>query len=79
MAVVLNDTRDQVKAVYKIDYDVTGDFPTLADFSQTFSYVKETATNEQKKAMVDALMGLTVYRGSPYRVQLVSTSRMVTT
>lgn len=77
MATSLINTRDQVKAVYKTVYDTIGDFPTLDDFSQTFSYVKESATNDQKKAMVDAIMGLTVYRGAPYHALIVTTSQMV--
>lgn len=77
MAVTETDIRDQIRVEYKTDYDTTGDFPTLDDFQQTFSYVKENATLAQKKAYADALMTLTVYKGAPYVVKLISTGELV--
>lgn len=77
MAAEKSGTREQVKVEYKVDYDVNGDFPNVPDFSFTLGYVKETATLDQKKAMADALVSLTIADGAPYKVYIVETSQIV--
>ena len=77
MAVTKNDTTFAVKIEYKKAYDTLEEFPTLNDYSQTFTNIKEAATVDQIKAFADALMSLTIYRGAPYKVKLVDTSDLV--
>lgn len=77
MAVTKNGTKYAVKVEYKTEYDTTGDFATLPAYSQTFGKVSESATVEQLKNFADILMGLTIYRGSPYKVYLIDTANLV--
>ena len=77
MAVILENVRDQVKVDYKTAYDTGGDFPFLGDYGQTFSYVREAASNDVKAAMVRALLSLTVYDEAPYKVMLVRTGELL--
>lgn len=76
MAVNKEDTKYQVKIVYKASYDTSGSLD-LADWTQTFSNVDEQATTAQLLAYGQALAGLTVYREAPYQVQLIDTSKLV--
>lgn len=78
MAVSREGTRDSMKIEYKASYDTSGSLD-LPAWSQTFSYVKESATDQQKKDFVDALAAFTVYGANyaPYRVLIVSTSELV--
>ena len=76
MATTKTNTKYTVKVEYKTEYDTNGEFPTLANYSQSFSHVKETATIEQLKAFADALMSLTVYRHAPYKVYLIDTGTL---
>lgn len=78
MAVTKNNTKYTVRVEYKTAYDTAGDFPSLQNYSQTFSNVKETATAEQLQAFANVLMGLTIYNGAPYKVTLIDTSELVT-
>lgn len=77
MAVILANTRDQLKADYKTSYDTAGDFPFLGDYGQTFSYVREAASYDVKAAMVRALLSLTVYDSAPYKIKQVTTGDLI--
>ena len=77
MAVTKNGTKYVVRVEYKTSYDTNGDFPSLQNYSQTFSNVKETATVAQLKAFADTLMSLTIYGNAPYKVHLINTSDLV--
>ena len=77
MPATQENTKYAVRVEYKSAYDTLGDFPTLADYSQTFSNVKETATVAQLKAFADTLMSLTIYGNAPYKVHLINTSDLV--
>ena len=80
MAVTRNGTtKSGVRVEYKTEYDTNGDFPSLEDYSQTFTNVKAEATIEQLKGYADALMSFVKYSGAPYKVTLVETSELVTT
>ena len=76
MAVTKTNTKYAVKIEYKTEYDTNGEFPSLTNYSQTFSNVKETATIDQLKAYADALMSLTIYRSAPYKVYLIDTGTL---
>lgn len=76
MAVTLEDNVYAVKVEYKPAFDTTGNL-NLPAYAQTFAQVKESATPEQLKAYVDALMSLTVYRDAPYKVSLIDTASIV--
>ena len=72
-----NGSKYVVKVEYKVDYDTAGDFPTLGDYTQTFSNVSETATAAQLKDFADTLMSLTVYAEAPYKVFIIDTAELV--
>ena len=76
MATILTGTRDQIKIVYKTEYDTNDEFPNLESWSATLSYVREDATLDEKKAYADVLAGLTQYFDAPYIVQQVETGRL---
>lgn len=76
MSVVREGTRDAMKIEYKPSYDTTGTLD-LSAWTQTFSLVKESATDQQKYEFVRALAAFTEYAEAPYIVQVVSTSQMV--
>lgn len=77
MSVVRTGTRSSLKVVYKVSYDTTGDYPMLQDLTKTFNQIKETATLDQMRAGIVALMNLTVYNGAPYQIKIVDESSLV--
>lgn len=76
MATVKSNEKYSVKVVYKQDYDTEQAFG-LADYTQTFSKVKESATPEQLLNFVRALMSLTVYGIAPYTTHLIQNSDLI--
>lgn len=76
MAVIKDGSRYQMKIDYKTSYDTSGNLPE-PDWTQTLSYVDESATLQQLADFVDGLASLTVYRDYPYRRLLVDTSELV--
>ena len=76
MAVTKGFPKYVVKVEYKPSFDTTGTL-NLPAYSQNFSKVKETATPQQLKDFIDALMSFTIYRDAPYKVSLIDTAELV--
>ena len=76
MSVTRENQKYMVRVDYRESYDLSGQLG-LGNYSQTFTKVKETATNEQLLNFAIALMSLTVYNGAPFKVKLIDTSDLI--